>query len=277
MTLSERNVFFKAGILLALGFLIIIAAASYTILPVYPELAAAAGRRSGGIIQALIGRFFQPAPYVPFVTMTASAVYALITIILIYYFFEKTQAPEILFVSFFILSFAFETARVMVPFRIAKELPTVYLIMTFRVLLFGRYFGMFSLFTASVYAAGLKPQKQGPSIFIIIIATLIIALGVPIDGFSWDSSLSMIYGYSSMFKLVEAGIILITAISFFISAYSRGAGEYVFIGIGSFLVCLGRTILLGADTWAAPFPGLLILAVGTWFICSYLHRVYLWL
>jgi hypothetical protein len=277
MTLSERNTFFKAGIVLAFGFLVVIAAVSHTILPVYPELTAAAGQRSGGIIQSLIGRFFQPAPYVPFVTMTLSAAYAFITIILIYYFFEKTQAPEILFIAFFILSFAFEAARIMVPLKVIRELPMVYLIVTSRVLLFGRYFGIFSLFTASVYASGLEAQKQGPGIFIILITTLVIALGVPIDGFSWDSSLSMLYGYSSMFKLVETGLVLITAISFFVSAYSRGAREYVFIGLGSFLVSLGRTVLLGADTWAAPLPGLLILGTGTWFICSYLHRVYLWL
>jgi hypothetical protein len=86
----------------------------------------------------------------------------------------------------------------------------------------------------------------------------------------------MIHGYASMFRLVEIGIILISTTSFFIAAYVRGTREYIFIGIGSLLVCLGRSILLTADTWAAPFPGLLILAAGTWFICNYLHRIYLW-
>jgi hypothetical protein len=145
------------------------------------------------------------------------------------------------------------------------------------VLLFGRYFGIFSLFAASVYAAGLKVQKQGNTIFIIIVATLVIALRVPIDGLSWESSLNMISGYTSMFRLVEAGIMIITMISFFISAYSRGAREYVFIGIGSSLVFFGRNVLLSADTWITPLPGLIILGMGTWFICTYLHRVYLWL
>jgi hypothetical protein len=276
MTLSERNLYFKIGILLSVAALALVIVTAYMILPVYPALTAA-GQRASGLAQSLLSRFLEPAPYVPFVTILASVIYSLVTVALIYYFFEKTQSPEILFVVFFILSFTFEAARVMVPIRMQFELPNVFLVMAWRVLLFGRYFGVFSLFAASVYAAGLQLLKQGYFIFIIAIATLVIALGVPIDGLSWESNLGMINGYSSMFRLVEAGIAVITMISFFIAAYSRGAREYIFIGIGSLLVYVGRNLLLTADTWVTPFPGLVILGLGTWFIASYLHRVYLWL
>jgi hypothetical protein len=146
-----------------------------------------------------------------------------------------------------------------------------------RILLFGRYFGLFSLFAASVCAAGMEMQKQGNIIFILAIAALVIALSIPIDGLSWDSSLSLMYGYASMFKMVEIGIILITMVSFFVSAYTRGSREYVLIGIGSLFVSLGRNLLLGADTWLTPLPGLLLLGLGAWFICNQLHKVYLWL
>jgi hypothetical protein len=114
-------------------------------------------------------------------------------------------------------------------------------------------------------------------VIIILVATLVIALGMPLDGLSWDSSLSMLSGYPSMFLLVELGITLITTVSFLVSAYSRGSREYIFIGIGSLLVLIGRNMLLGADTWLTPLPALAILGLGTWFICGQLHRVYLWL
>jgi hypothetical protein len=80
-----------------------------------------------------------------------------------------------------------------------------------------------------------------------------------------------------MFRMIEAGVLLITMVSFFIAAYSRGAGEYIAIGAGSFLALLGRNILLSADTWAGPIPALLFLGAGTWLICIQLHKVYLWL
>jgi hypothetical protein len=277
MTISNRNGFFKVGILISTVSLGLMVLAAFIILPEYPALSSAAVQRSGGIIQALVIPFLNPAPYAPFAAMTGAVVYALVTTILIYYFFEKTQSPEILFFAFFAISFAFEGMRAMVPLKQVYDLPGVFLVMASRVLLFGRYFGIFSLFTASVYAAGLEIQKQGYVVFILAAATLMIALGVPIDGLSWDSSLAMISGYMGMFRVVELGIILITMMSFFVSAYSRDSREYIFIGIGSLLVFLGRNMLLNADTWVTPLPALVILALGTWFICTQLHRVYLWL
>jgi hypothetical protein len=165
----------------------------------------------------------------------------------------------------------------MVPLAAVKGLPGVYPVMAARMLLFARYFGVFSLFASSIYAAGLGVQRQGNIVFITAIAAMIIALGVPVDGIAWDGSLMMLCGYTSMLKLAEAGIALITAASFFISAYSRGSEEYIFIGIGSLLALWGRAVLLSADTWITPLPSMALLVAGTWIICAELHRVYLWL
>jgi hypothetical protein len=277
MTLSSRNCFFKAGIAVSLGTLIVITALAFKIAPLYPGLVAGASRRPLGIIQGLAGLITGPSAYVPLITMAAAAVYALITQILIFYFFEKTQAPEILFFAIFAFSCAFEGIRVTVPLRTVYDLPGVYLIMAARVLFFARYAGIFSLFAGSLYSAGLEMQKQGRVILITIAAALVFALGVPVDGLSWDSSLTMINGYSRMFALVEGGIVLITMASFLTAAYSRGSREYLFIGGGSLLVCTGKDILLRADTWITPLPALAVLVLGTWFICTQIRRIYLWL
>ncbi|MDR3167326.1 MAG: hypothetical protein LBT93_05230 [Treponema sp.] len=276
MTLSKRNDFFKAGIFISSAALITIVIVFCITLPAYSRINTETVRRSSGLLSSLMLPFFKPVFYAPFVSIAGSAVYAFITMALIYYFFEKTQSPEILFFAFFVLSFAFEGIRIMVPLKIIYELPNVYLVVNNRILLFARYFGFFSLFTASLYASGLEVQKQRNIIFVIAVAALMIALGIPIDGLSWDSSLNMTSGYPSMFGMVEISITFITMISFFISAYSRGTREYILIGLGSFLVFMGRNILFNADTWIAPFPGLVILGIGTWFICTQLHRVYLW-
>ncbi|MDR2741943.1 MAG: hypothetical protein LBB98_07275 [Treponema sp.] len=265
------------GIFISSAILVGIAAVSRIVLPFYPTLIPRAVLRPQGVIQALTGHFLSPAPYVPFATIITAVAYSLITMILIYYFFEKTQAPEILFIAFFTLSFAFESARLIVPLCSAWELPGPYLIAAYRVLIFGRYFGLFSLFVAGVCASGLEIREPRNVILLISGATLIVALGMPVDGLSWDSTLSLISGYASMFRLVEIGIILITMASFLVSSYIRGAREYVFIGAGTLLVSVGRNLLLAADTWATPLPGLAILLAGTWFICNQLHRVYLWL
>ncbi|MDR0878565.1 MAG: hypothetical protein LBN21_10970 [Treponema sp.] len=277
MTLSERNIYFKAGILLASAVLIAVIAASFIIVPAIPGVVDAAARRSPGIFQSVIDNFAAPAPYAAYISVLGAVLYAFISIILIYYFFEQTQSPEILFFGLFVISFALEGLRIIVPVKAVYDFPAVYLTMAFRILLFGRYFGLFSLFAASVYAAGLEIQRQLNIILIIVVATLVIALGVPIDTLSWDSSLSMVNGYTSMFRMVEAGVFITTITSFLISSWSRGAREYIAVSIGTFLVLVGRNILLSGDTWISPLPGVLLLGAGTWLICTQLHKVYLWL
>jgi hypothetical protein len=234
-------------------------------------------RRSPGIIQNLITRFLNPSPYIPFISLAGGGLYSLVTLVLIYYSFEKTQAPEILFISLFVLSFSFEAMRLLTPLQKIWAIPSIYLLLASRALLFGRFFGIFALFAAGVYAAGLEIQKQLNVILIVALISLLISLGVPIDILTWDSSFSMINGYLSLFRMIETVVFIITMMSFFISAWSRGTPEYVAIGAGSFLVYVGRNILLSGDTWISPLPGLLLLAAGAWLICTKLHKVYLWL
>jgi len=277
MTLSERNLVFKLGIALSFLCLLISIIISVKVFPVYASMETEITRRSGGIFRALIEKFFEAKLLAVHGCILISVLYSFFSIIFIYYFFEKTQSPEILFIVFFAASFSLEALRLILPLGRVYELPSLYQLMASRIILFSRYFGVFSLFTASVFASGLKAQKQRNIILIITVTTLIITLGAPIDTQAWDSSLNMINGHTSMFRLIEAVTFLLTIISFFIATWSRSSFEFVFVGVGSVLAFLGRDILLNADTWIGLPTGLLFLATGTWLICTRLHKVYLWL
>jgi hypothetical protein len=277
MTLYGRNAFFRIEIVISGTFLILAGALALQALPACPAAMAEAVKRSPGIIQGLAVRLLGPDPFVPFVSLAVAVLFSPAALILIYLSFEKTQAPEILFITLFVLSFSFEVMRLMTLLQKVWVIPSIYLLLASRALLFGRLLGIFSLFAAGVCAAGLEVQKQLNVIFIAIFISLVVSLGIPIDILTWDSSFSMINGYLSLFRMVEAVVLLITMASFFISAWSRGTAEYGAIGLGSFLAFTGRNILLSADTWIGPLPGLLLLAAGVWLICTKLHRVYLWL
>jgi hypothetical protein len=277
MTLYDRNVFFRVEIIIAGVFFVLAGILALQVLPACPGVMAEAVRRAPGVFQALAGRLLDPNPFVPFVSLALAALFSLAALILIYFFFEKTQAPEILFITLFVLSLSFEVMRLITLLQKVWVIPSIYLLMASRGLLFGRLFGIFSLFAAGVYAAGLEVQKQLNVIFIAFFISLVITLGIPIDILTWDSSFSMINGYLSLFRMIETVVLLITMASFFISAWSRGTPEYAAIGLGSFFAFAGRDILLASDTWISPLPGILLLAAGMWLICTKLHKVYLWL
>ena len=276
MTLSSRNNCFKAGIIYCVLSVLFIIAASFAALPVYSSFDMEAIRRSAGIFQGLTSRFFPPSFYAVHISISALALFSLCAQCLIFYYFEKTQVPEILFIALFIMSFAFESVRLILPLQQIYASPAFYVLIASRILLFGRYFGLFSFLAASLYAVGLEIQKQQNIIFIAAITSLAIALGTPIDAFSWNTNFNAISGYASVLGMLNAGAALITITSFLIAAYVRGSRDYVFIGIGALLAFAGRSIILNADSWAA-LPGFFLLFWGLWLICKYLHKEYLWL
>jgi hypothetical protein len=276
MTLSARNTCFKTGIAVSGLSLLVIIAAAFIILPAYPDAVAESTWRAEGVVQGFVGYLQEPVPYAALATVVGAVLYSLIGIILIHYFFEKTQCPEILFVGFFVVSFAFECLRIMIPLKLTLEFPALYLINGARILIFGRYFGLFSLFAASLFSTGLQVQKQQYIVLASAVGALIIAAGIQVDALSWDTTLNMLSDYSTAFILIQWGILGITTASFFISAYIRGSKQYIFIGLGVLLIYLGRNILINSDTWISPVPGLVILSLGTWFVCTKLHKIYLW-
>jgi len=276
MTLSERNAFFKVGIAFCSFSTLLLLAASFLVIPVYHTMEDNP-RRPAALIQVIASRFFD-VNYIAVHSSVAMAVlFSIIGIILIYSFFEQTPAPEILYIVIFTISFSFETIRALLPLTLIFDIPSFYLLVASRVLLFARYFGIFSLFAASVCAAGLDIQKTGTVIMVIFIAALVITFSVTVDSQNWDTSLNMIKGTTYTFRLIEAAMFLATVISFFVAAKVRGSKDYTSIGIGIMLALAGRGLLLNADNWATPGPGIILLSAGIWFVCSKLHKIHLWL
>ena len=277
MTLAHRNLYFKAGIFLSSCSLLLLLALAGKLLPFLPEYCEAAMERPGGFFQRLAGRFFACVPQVPFISLSAAVLYALCVSIAVFIYFEKTQAPEILFFGLFALSFWFEILRIMVPLKGIIEFPPALAIAGTRLLIFARLFGTLSLFISSVYAAGLDMQKQGSVVIAITIAILVISFKLPVNGFSWDTSFTLLFAYKTMFAFAELILVIITAISYLIAARSRETADYRYIALGVLLVFFGRSLLFGADTWLTPLPGIIMLAFGAWIIMSRLHQIYLWL
>ena len=277
MTLSDRNNAFRLGIAFSILCLAICIAASFKAIPAYAVMEDEINRRPEGILQVLFSQFSNVQLLAAHWCIVGMVLYSVLSVIFIHYSFEKTQSPEIMYIVLFAASFSFEALRLVLPLMWVYEIPSLYLLMASRLIVFGRYLGIFSLFSASVFAVGLKVQKQRNVIMVITIITLIIALGFPIDTQIWDSSLNMINGYVSTLRLIELGAVFITIISFFVAAWLRSSQEFTFISIGVAFAFLGRAFLLTADTWAGLPIGLPLLVIGTWLICTRLHKIYLWL
>jgi len=276
MTLSERNLFFRTAIAFCTISALLTLAVSYLVVPSYKTIGENA-RRPADIVQFFLGRLLEPDYFAVHVSMVILVIFSLVVLFLILSFFEQTSTPEILYIAFFIFSFSFEITRLILPLHLIYTIPSFFLLVSMRVLIFARFFGIFSIVAASLCASGLEVQMTRNIIMIIIAAALAISIWVPIDTQSWDTSLNIIYGFRTIFMVIEAVAFITAVISFFIASNVRGSFEYIYIGIGVMFAFIGRHFLLFLDNRAGPVPGIIMLSFGIWLVCSKLHRIYLWL
>jgi len=276
MTLSKHLVILRSGIVLSVLFITVLAVVSWYILPFYPQIEEGVQNRAvPGFLSAL---FPQTAnPYIPFATLSAALLWALGSLIVTFYFFENTQSVEVNFFILFVLSFVFEILRISVPLYLAFNLPVVFLKASAHILMFCRYFGLLSLFIASLYAAGLSIEKEENVILPLFIITIFISIRIPVNIFTYDSSFCLVNSYPVTFRIVETVISALTTLSFFASAIKSGLKEYYFTGIGAFFVLTGRSLLIEGDTCILPATGLLLLCAGVYFITTCLRKIYLWI
>ncbi|MDR2842578.1 MAG: hypothetical protein LBV52_05200 [Spirochaetaceae bacterium] len=271
MTLSRHVLFLKIGIGIALCALAAFVIFTWEILPFYPLIGYQALERSGKLFSAL-----HPSAYIPYATTLAALIYAFVFQVLIFYFFEKTQSREMRFMSVFVFSFVFEIFRAMIPFQQAFDLPGYYINLSAHLLMFGRFYGIFSLFAASLFVCGLKSQKEENVLFTIIIITMLISLRLPLNVLTWDTSLAPIVGKAFIFDVFETLIILLSVASFCVGAYIKKTREYFYIGLGIVAVFTGREFLFHSDVWISVAVGFVLLVGGTWFIGMQVRRMYLW-
>jgi hypothetical protein len=262
MTLSGRNTFFKVGILLCAFFNILVITISFITAPNQEAAQSLPPINSYYAVHA---------------AMVFTALFSFIVMLIIHSYFERTPTPEILYIAIFIISFSFEAFRLFLPLHIIYVFPFFQLRVTTRILLFARFFGLFSLFTAGLLAAGLKIQKNRTAIFVLIVVSLVISLGIPVSTHSWNTSFNLNTGYTAMFRVIELVVLVTTMISFYIAAKIRGSREYVYAAVGSMLALIGRNMLLGTDNYMGVIQGIILLSLGTWFLCSKIHKIHLWL
>ena len=274
MTLSDRNTFFKTSIVFCAVIILLTLAASFLIVSSYPEIEENT-RRPNDFFRIITGWILGNSYYAVHAALSLAALFSFIVMIIIHSFFERTPAPEILYVAFFTISLSVETLRLFLPLYLIYNFPSFYLRIAARVLLFARFFGIFSLFTAGLCAAGLTVQKYRNAIFIIIVAVLAITLSVPIDVHTWDTGFNYISGYPATFRMIEILVFITTVASFLIAAKARDYKEYVYVAVGVVFALIGRSILLGTDNWIGVVFGITLLIIGIWFLCNKVHKIHL--
>lgn len=190
--------------------------------------------------------------------------------------FRKTVSPEIFFFAFWVLSLGCEAGRFLVLRFASGASPQSWILLAACVVYGARIIGLLAFFAAGLHAAGFRNEKLGSALGVILVAGWALAQALPFDTGSYEASLMLRSGYSSL-SLGLAGLAGLGVVANLVYAsFSSGEKSYRVVALGAGAALLGQFILL--TTWFPPILilGAFLLFTGSWLFISRLHAYYLW-
>ncbi len=202
--------------------------------------------------------------------------YAVAALSMILRSFRKTVSTEVYFYSFWVLSVAFELLRLLVFDLAASGASFRWQVLATKALYLARYAGLFSLFTASLYAAGFRNEKIGGIIALVLAVSAGISALMPVNSGSFAASLELRAGYAGLHFLFSLLLSCLIVVDFLHASRLSGEKSFRLAALGSAAFLVGRHILVSQWNPIAIIAGFALLVAGSWLFVSRLHAYYLW-
>ncbi|MCX7655941.1 MAG: hypothetical protein N2Z76_05410 [Treponemataceae bacterium] len=277
MTLSVRNRLIFLGVLfivicyLFIGFLL-----PDILKGTVLAMQKASSRPTSGIA-SLGTRLFKMNIYSSLVSSFSLSLISVVSVVLVYFFFEKTHVPEVLCTVLFLFSLSLELSRCLVPLVIDQNFSYSYIALATRIVLAGRLGGSVFLFLAGLYAAGLNFPRYSNVIFLTLAVIMPIISTIPINSSLWDTTLMGFSKYGDYFMVIELVLVFLTILSFIIAVTNRGSHLFIKAAIAVVLLYLGRAFCVFSDNWITLLVGLPLLVSGLYMLLTTYHTYYRWL
>lgn len=277
MTLSTRNRLILFGLLFIFIFYLFIGFLLSDILEGTVLAMQKASSRPTTGIASLGARFFKMSVYTPLVSSFSLSLISLVSLILVYFFFEKTHVPEVLCTVLFLFSLSLELSRCLVPLVVEQNLSYSYISLVTRIVLAGRLGGSIFLFLAGLYAAGLNFPRYSNIVFLTLALIMPIISTIPINSSLWDTTFIAFSRYEGYFRVIELVLVLLTTFSFIVAVTNRGSRLFIKAALAVIILYLGREFCVFSDAWITLLVGIPLLVSGLYMVLTTYHAYYRWL
>ncbi len=218
---------------------------------------------------------FKYNPFAVFIGISLEMIYVCITTMIIYHSFEKTQAPDIVFILIFLAACLFDSTRFIIPvFRLSGTYSKL-LLQVGNIHLFARLLAPLALMGNTIMSTDDFKQHTDRNCLIIIIIALFFSEMIPLNTAIILPNYSVSYGYVKAIRLFSFVIIILSTISLF---FSNKKNEYKQImTLGFLMLSIGYSLLFYCYNIANLFAGALLLGFGTSIYLNEVHKHYLWI
>jgi hypothetical protein len=264
MTLSMRNAILLIGLGLNLLILILFGAGLSVIAP--------AAENAGGLISWFIGTYGGDLAFLLFLQL-----FSLLSVLVLYGSFRKTASPEIFFFLLFLLAVGMDGLRSLPPALRLLRMPIYLDQLVTRFLYLARFFGVFSLFTAGLFANGMQYQKLSIAFGIELLAAFTLASLLPVADIAQQDGGLPGYHHISDVMAVLLSLRVLSIINFTVAWIRNNNRDYLWLSLASLLVLLGNEALVRGENPFLRIGAGMALVSGTVLFARRTHEIYLWI
>lgn len=228
-----------------------------------------------GLMQILHGGYADIRT-VSLVSVLLLVVYSVAGGILLHTFFRKTVSSEMFFFTFFVISMSLEAARIADLLIVAQNAPAYYEVVVTRAVYFGRFLGVFCLFTSGLYATGIDYQRFEIVLGISLLLAFTLAFSIPVTSVAGAPTLVNRLGSRSQLLSVFFALELFSVLNFLLASFLKRNRDYIWMAAGLFLVIVGKDLLFFLVSPVPDAVAAVLLFAGTMLFGNRTHVVYLW-
>ncbi len=194
----------------------------------------------------------------------------------IYFSFEKTKSPEILYFITMLIGFFAQSFLLCIPIFSLHKGYTLFLNSISSLAFFGQIQVILSILFQGVLVTQDESRDTDRYVGIISVAALAFAAIIPLDFTTIEQDFLPTYGFESVFSTIRIVFILVAFVSMILSPASKKSTDYKKASISFFLICVGYTILLNTSTLLSFSIGSVLFTFGTVRFLKRLHWHYMW-
>ncbi len=202
--------------------------------------------------------------------------YVLITTLIIYLSFEKTQALETIYFLGFLLSCMAESSRLFIPvYALAQEDPSSLATVT-RLIIGVRMLAPLSFLFAELFSDTESRLFVERNFVLMLLASIFMGMLIPLNTNGYSSIFTFQWGLQEIVHLVRLLLVATTLLAIICKLVTNYSTETIHEGIGYLISICGYFILCNSDTYILVIVGASALFIGTIYYLRSMHQIYRW-
>ena len=202
--------------------------------------------------------------------------FCIAAVVIFYFSFRKTTAPEMFFFIVFLISLSFDSLKATQAFITIKGVAPYYAGLMTRTVYFGKYLGTMCILVSGLFAHNTEYQRMEIYLGVALLLAFILSYAVPVDFTTLKPNLVSAIGYEEELFIINVLFLAFGIMNYLYSALRERSKSHLLMALGLTAVIVGRELVFYLDNSIALIFAFLLLIGGSTLFGERTREVHLW-